>query len=255
MHRSLIGLLVVVSLLAACTPAAAPAPARPAVQTAQPPAAAPSATRAPTNAPAEVRPPESGGVLNPPTLSSTAIGLQPNANADHWLTYRDKVYGFAFQYPPDWTFSITTTALMGARQRISVARLNQSAGNAAEILIDVRNSSGDLLKWVKRELPKGSLVLDARFIEGGLKGLTAYNAKLGDTSAVWVFAPTHSTTPSAAALHVADQQYFYQIAYRGDIPDNQDTRAIYRQVLATLTLSGTTVSGLALPITAFIATK
>jgi hypothetical protein len=259
MYRSLIVLLVLVLVLTACAPAATPAPAavptKTAAATFSAPATAPSATQAPTYVPAEVHPPASGGVLNPPPLSPTAIGLQPNASADRWLTYRDQVYGLAFQYPPDWTFSITTTAPTGVLQRLSVARLNQSAGNAAEILIDVRKSSGDLLRWVKRELPKGSLLLDARFIEGGLSGLTAYNAKLGGMSAVWVFAPTHASTPSAAALHAADQHYFYQIAYQGDIPDNQDTRAIYLQLLATLTLSGTTASGLALPTTTFTATK
>jgi hypothetical protein len=253
MYRSLIVLLMLV--LTACAPAATPAPTKAAAPTLSAPAAVSPATQAPTSAPAEVRPPASGGMLNPPTLSPTAIGLQPNANADRWPTYRDKVYGFAFQYPPDWTFAAKTTAPTGVLQRISVARLNQSAGNTAEILIDVRTSSGNLLKWVKRELPRGSLLLDVRFIEGGLNGLMAYNAKLGGASAVWVFAPTHSITPSVAALHAADQQYFYQIAYLGDIPDNQDTRAIYLRLLATLTLSGTTVYGLALPTTAFTVTK
>ncbi len=268
MHRSLTALLVTVLLLAACAPAATPtqAPAQPAAPaqpqatgaakpTQAPAAAAPIATQAPTSAPAEVRPPASGGVLNPPTLSPTAIGSRPNANPTGWLTYRDQVYGFALQYPPDWTFTTKTNGPTSVLQRISVGRLNQSAGNNAEILIDVRKSSGDLFRWVKSELPRGTLVLDARFLEGGLNGLTAYNAKLSNASAVWVFAPTHSTTASVAALHVADSTYFYQITYLGDIPDNKDTRTVYLQLLATLTLSGTTTVNLALPTTAFIASR
>ncbi len=212
-------------------------------------------TSAPTSAPAEVRPPISGGVLNPPTLSPTAIGSRTNVNNNGWITYRDKAYNFAFQYPPDWTFATKTALPVGVLQRLSVARLNQSAGNNAEILIDVRKSSGDLFKWVKAELPKGNLLLDAKFIEGGLTALTAYNAKLGNASAVWVFAPTHSTVASVAALHAADAAYFYQITYLGDIPDNKDTRTVYLQLLSTLTLSGTTTANLALPQTAFTTTK
>ena len=142
MHRSLTILLTLIIVLAACAPAAAPAtpaPAQPAAPAAQPTqaapaAAAPMATQAPTSAPAEVRPPASGGMLNPPTLSATTIGSRPNANPTGWLTYRDKVYGFAFQYPPDWTFTMKTNGPTSVLQRISVARLNQSAGNNAEIL-------------------------------------------------------------------------------------------------------------------------
>jgi len=264
MHRSLIAVLIVVLLLAACAPAATPtpAPAQPAApaqpqatgaaKPTQAPAAAPIATQAPTSAPGEVRPPISGGVLNPPTLSPTAIGSNPNSNPNGWIAYRDKAYGFAFQYPPDWAFTTKTAPPVGVLQRLSVARLNQSAGNNAEILIDVRKSSGDLFKWVKAELSKGTLLLDARFIEGGLAALTAYNAKLNNASAVWVFAPTHSTTASVAALHASDAAYFYQITYLGDIPDNKDTRTVYLQLLSTLTLSGTTTANLALPQTAFI---
>jgi len=275
MRRSLIAVLIVVLLLAACAPAATPttAPAQPAApiqpqatsaakptQPIQPtlpaaPAAAPIGTQAPTSAPAEVRPPASGGVLNPPTLSPTAIGSRANVNNTSWITYRDKAYNFAFQYPPDWTFATKTAPPAGVVQRLSVARLNQSAGNNAEILIDVRKSSGDLFKWVKAELSKGTLLLDAKFIEGGLSALTAYNAKLGNASAVWVFAPTHSTVASVAALHASDTAYFYQITYLGDIPDNKDTRAVYLQLLSTLALSGTTTANLALPQTAFTTTK
>ena len=260
MRRSLIAVLIVVLLLAACAPAAtptsAPAPVQPAAPAqptlAAPAAAAPIATQAPTSAPAEVRPPISGGVLNPPTLSPTTIGSRANVNNNGWITYRDKAYNFAFQYPPDWTFATKTALPTGVVQRLSVARLNQSAGNNAEILIDVRKSSGDLFKWVKTELSRGTLLLDAKFIEGGSSALTAYNAKLGNASAVWVFAPTHSTIASVAALHTADAAYFYQITYLGDIPDNKDTRTVYLQLLSTLTLSGTTTANLALPQTAFI---
>src|SRR5512145_2865969 len=125
MHRSLIVVLIVVLLLAACAPAATPtsAPAQPAAPaqptrapeptkaaepTHAPAAAAPIGTQVPTSAPAEVRPPASGGVLNPPTLSPTAIGSRANVNNNGWITYRDKVYGLAFQYPPDWTFATQT---------------------------------------------------------------------------------------------------------------------------------------------------
>jgi hypothetical protein len=188
-------------------------------------------------------------------LAPTPIGLRPNANDVRWLTYRDTTYGFTFQYPPDWTFTTKTNAPKDVLERLSLAHLNQSRGNNAEILIDVRRSSGDLLKWLQGTLPKGGLLIDAGFIEVGWSKLTTYNAKLGSSSAVWVFAPTHSTTPSVAELHAADQQYFYQFTYLGDIPDNKDTRTIYLQLLSTVTLSGTTTTSLTLPTTAFTATK
>lgn len=275
MRRSLLLFTAVMLFLAACAPAAAPsatqAPAAQPAQPAQPPAAQPTKASEPTKAPeptsapaaaptdisptqpgAELRPPVSGGGLTSPTLVPTPIGLRTNANSTRWLAYRDATYGFAFQYPPDWTFGPPTNAPKDVLLRLSVARLNQSRGNNAEIVIDVRKSTGDLLKWLQAELPQGTLQIEARAIEGGLNKLTAYNAKLSGAAAVWVFAPTHSTIASVAELHVADQQYFYQITYLGDIPDNKDTRTVYLQLLSTLTLSGTTTASLALPTTTFI---
>lgn len=279
MRRSFVLLIVLILIMAACAPAAAPtaAPAQPAqppaaqpttapAQPTQAPAAAqptkaPEPTKAPaavaptdqppTLPPGELRPPVSGGGQTSPTLAPPPINLRTNADQTRWLTYRDTTYDFAFQYPPDWILAAKTATPKDVLLRLSVARLNQSRGNNAEIVIDVRKRTGDLLKWLQTELPKGNLLIESRAIEGGLNKLTAYNAKLGGASAVWVFAPTHSTVAGVAELHVADQQYFYQITYLGDIPDNKDTRAIYLQLLSTLTLSGTTTANLALPTTAF----
>jgi hypothetical protein len=55
----------------------------------------------------------------------------------------------------------------------------------------------------------------------------------------------------AAALHLADNQYFYQITYLGGGPDSLDDRATFLRLLNTLTVSGTTASGVTLPQTAF----
>ena len=270
MHRSLTISLIVILLLTACAPAASPtaAPAQPAApaqatsapasqptQASAPTSAAPAAvppTSAPTQTPAELRPPVSGGVLNPPTLAPTVIGSRPNANTNGWITYRDQVYGVAFQYPPDWTFSTKTAPPTGVLQRISVARLNQSRGNNAEIVIDVRRSTGDLLRWLKTELPRGSLAFEVTALEVGVSQLT-YNAKLNGQAAVWLFAPIHSGKAEVAALYSADQTYFYSFTYTGDVLENKDNRAVYLQLLTTAILSGTTPSNLALPTTAFAA--
>ncbi len=268
MRRSLIVVLIIVLLLAACAPAATPttAPAQPAApiqpqatsaakatQAVQPTLSAPAAavpigTQAPTSAPAEVRPPISGGVLNPPTLSPTTIGSNPNSNPNGWITYRDKAYNFAFQYPPDWTFATKTAPPTGVVQRLSVARLNQSAGNNAEILIDVRKSSGDLLKWVQSNLRSG-VALAPNSLEVGVNQLD-YNAKLNGRSAIWVYG--NSGKDEVAWLYAADQTYDYAVYYHADLPANKDNRAVYLQLLSTLTLSGTTTGNLALPQTAFI---
>src|SRR5512143_2486934 len=131
MNRSLALLIVVLLLLAACAPAA-PAPTQaPAVQpTSAPAQAAPAAQPTlgaviPTQAPAqaipstpaplatglpELKPPVSGGVLNPPTIiptqpgnTSVTSGQPPTAT---WSLYRDPVLGLTFQYPRSWQTAI-----------------------------------------------------------------------------------------------------------------------------------------------------
>jgi hypothetical protein len=52
-----------------------------------------------------------------------------------------------------------------------------------------------------------------------------------------------------AELHTGDNQYFYQVTYLGNTPDNLDNRAAYLHVLNTLTLTGTTSSSVTLPLT------
>jgi hypothetical protein len=193
-------------------------------------------------------------VLNPPTLAPTTIGSRTNANDNRWITYRDQAYRLAFQYPPDWTFSTKTVTTTGLLRRLSAARLNQSRGNNAEILIEVRPANGDLLRWLKTELPKGSLAVEVSALETGINQLT-YNAKLNGKPAVWLFAPIHSGTAEVAALYSADQTYFYSFTYTGDVLDNKDNRAVYLQLLTTAVLSGTTDSSLALPTTAFVTSQ
>ena len=48
-------------------------------------------------------------------------------------------------------------------------------------------------------------------------------------------------------LHTGDNQYFYQVTYLGSTPDNLDNRAAFLHLLNTLTLTGTTSSGVTLP--------
>lgn len=262
MRRPIV-LLVVLGLLAACAPAApTPTPKQPAPapQATSGPAlpsmpAAPAPTLAPTKGQPGLRPPGSGGVLPIPTLETlpTPIVNVPNADNTGWIAYRDQNTGLAFQYPPDWQFKTEQRASTGILLRLSISRLNQSAGNNAQILVDVRRGSGDLLKWVKGELPLGSLMIDDKTIEGGAARLTDYNARLAGLPAVFLFAPKHGTgTPDMAEVHVAAAGYFYQFTYFGDIPDNKDNRAVYLQLLATVTVSGTTTASLALPQTAFV---
>jgi hypothetical protein len=52
-------------------------------------------------------------------------------------------------------------------------------------------------------------------------------------------------------LHTGDNQYFYQVTYLGSAPDNLDYRAAFLHLLNTLTLTGTTASGVTLPTTTF----
>jgi hypothetical protein len=83
MKRSLILSLIGLILLAACSPAAAPAttsaqPPPPAAVQPPGPAAAPATSSAPEANLPDLRPPVSGGLNNPPTLSPQIPNTQPN---------------------------------------------------------------------------------------------------------------------------------------------------------------------------------
>lgn len=282
-----LGLLIALSSLvfAACAPAAAPAPtqapaapAQPAAQptfasgpTEAPAAAAPQPTQAyippapaapaPTLAPLatglpNLKPPPSGGVMNPPTVIPTTAGS--NAVTSGQTTpniFRDPALGLTFQYPADWRKTTGPVAVNPRAQRIELARPSQPAGHNAEILIDVRPKSGDaLLTWVKQRLPTGSLMLSSDYLESSFKNLKDYNARLNGLPAIFVYQPEHgSGTPNMAALFVADKQSVYQFTYHGDIPDDSVNRVAYLRLLNTVTLSGTTRSGITLPASAFTA--
>jgi hypothetical protein len=270
MKRPLLLLLAAVLLLAACaSPAAAPtqAPAqKPAEQ--QPAAAQPTAAHAiPQQPPAqpapatsaplatalpEFRPPQSGGVLTPPTVvptlpgnSSVTSGQQPPA----WTTYRDQVTGLTFQYPREWATAIGRSS-KGTVASIVVARPGQPITNAVSIVIDVRKKQGDLLTWLGQQLSTGLLLIDAKALENA-DSAKAYNARVGNNQAVFLYAPAHGKIADVAALHIGDNQYFYQATYLGSTPDNLDNRAAFLHLLNTLTLTGTTVSGVTLPTTTF----
>jgi hypothetical protein len=286
MKRSLILLVALLLSLAACSPAAAPATQAPAAQA----PAAPAATREmvatkqvqpapaaqptagsifPTQAPAqaiqptvaplstalpEFKAPQSGGVLNPPTLIPTVPGKSSvtsgQVQPQDWINYRDAVTGLAFQHPRDWPITISRNN-KSTVESISVARANQPITNSVAILIDVRKKQGDLLLWLGQQLPIGFLLIDAKALEGGTASYKNYNARGGNNQAVFLFAPAHSKLSDTAAVQLADNQYFYQITYLGSSPDNLDHRATFLHLLNTLTLSGTTQAGLTLPPTAF----
>ncbi len=238
------------------TEAAAPVPAQPTqffFPTAAP-AARPTLPPAATGRP-DLRPPQSGGVLNPPTLIPTRSGnTAVTSGQTGWNTLRDPASGLTFQYPADWRQAINPAAVnpKALTERIQISHLSQPAGHNAIILIDVRRSPGNLLAWVKQQLPTGSLMLDSNTLEGGLKNLTDYNAKLNSLPAIFVYQPEHgSGTPDMAALFAADKQNVYQLTYHGDIPDDSANRLVYLRLLNTVTLSGTTTSGITLPQTAF----
>jgi hypothetical protein len=284
MKRPLALLIVVLLLLAACAPAATPAtqaPASPkeaivtkevAVQATSAPAAAQPAqpTQPPalsTQAPApavqptlkplatalpEFRPPQSGGVLTPPTAvptlpgnSSVTSGQQPPV----WSTYRDQVTGLTFQYPRDWQTAIGRNS-QGTLASIVTARPGQPITNAVSIVIDVRKKQGDLLTWLGQQLPTGLLLIDAKALENA-DSAKSYNARVGNTQAVFIYAPAHGKIADVAELHMGDNQYFYQMTYLGSVPDNLDNRAVFLHLLNTLTLTGTTSSGVTLPTTTF----
>jgi len=268
MKRSL-ALLVVVLLLAACAaPAAAPATQAPAQQPAEQKPAAAQPTEAPAAAPAQpapptlaplataqpkAGPPQSGGVLTPPTVvptlqgnSSVTSGQQPPA----WNTYRDQVTGLTFQYPRDWATAVGRNTT-GTVTSIVLARPGQPVTNTASIVIDVRKKQGDLLTWLGQQLPTGLLLIDARALENAASA-KSYNARVGNNQAVFLYASAHSKLADVAALHTGDNQYFYQVTYLGSAPDNLDNRAAFLHLLNTLTLTGTTSSGVTLPTTTFI---
>jgi hypothetical protein len=155
MKRPCLLMLAAVLLLSACSPAATPAPQQPPAQ--QPAAAQPTTAPASAAMPAQpapstqaplstalpkANPPQSGGVLNPPTIiptlpgnSSVTTGQQPPASG--WNTFRDQVSGLAFQYPRDWQTAIGRGS-KGTVASIVVARPNQPITNTASIVIDVR---------------------------------------------------------------------------------------------------------------------
>jgi len=269
MKRSLILFVAMLMLLAACAPAApsAPtsAPAAAVAPAAQPtsapafPTQAPAAAMQPTVAPLatalpELKAPASGGVLNPPTLIPTTAGntsvTSGQAPSQDWINYRDRVTGLAFQHPRDWPITLSRNN-KGTVESIVVARANQPVTNSVSILIDVRKKQGDLLPWLGKQLPTGLLLIDAQALEGGLNSYKAYNARAGNNQAVFLYAPAHTQTADTAELHLADNQYFYQITYLGGSPDSLDNRATFLRLLNTLTLSGTTAAGVTLPQTAF----
>jgi hypothetical protein len=273
MKRPSVLILSALLLLSACSPAATPAPQAPA---AQKPAEQQPAAAQPTTAPAapampaqpapatyaprptaqsKVKPPQSGGVLNPPTIiptlpgnASVTSGQQPPAS--NWNTYRDEVTGLSFKYPRGWQTAVGRGS-QGTTASIVVARPNQPVTNTVSIVIDVRKKQGDLLAWLSRQLPTGSLLIDTQALESAA-GTGSYNAQAGNSPAVFLYAPAHGRLDDVAELHIADQQYFYQVTYLGSMPDNLDNRAAFLHLLNTLTLSGTTSSGVKLPATRFV---
>jgi hypothetical protein len=273
MKRSIVLLSVVLWLLAACAaPAATPAMPAPAAQPTSAPAAAQPAPAQPTQplafptqaaAPAiqptvnplatalpEFKPPQSGGALNPPTAIPTlpgnslvTSGQQPPA----WSTYRDQVSGLTFQYPRDWQ---TASDRSGKDTVVSivVARPAQLITNTVSIVIDVRKKQGDLLTWLGQQLPTGLLLIDAKALENA-DSAKSYNARVGNNQAVFLYAPVHGKLADVAELHTDDNQYFYQITYLSGTPDNLNDRVAFLHLINTLTLTGTTSSGVTLPTT------
>ncbi len=255
MKRSL-AVLITILLLAACAPAAAPATQAPAQPT-QAPAAAPAQPIQITLAPLATAlpkggPPPSGGVLELPTPlpttsgnSSVTSGQQPPA----WSTYRDQATGLAFQYPRNWQTAVGRNN-KDSLVSIVVARPGQPITNTASIVIDVRKKQGDVLSWLGQELPTGRLLIDAQALENA-DNAKAYTARVGNNQAVFLYAPAHGQLAAVAELHTSDNEYFYQVTYLGSAPDNVDGRAAFLHLLNTLTLTGTTASGVTLPTTTF----
>ena len=268
MKRPCLLLLAAVLLLSACAPAATPAPTQAPAQ--KPAAAQPTAAAAVPAAPAQpapatqaplptalpkANPPQSGGVLNPPTIiptmpgnSSLTSGQQPPVS--EWNSYRDQVSGLTFQYPREWQTAIGRNSKSTVAS-IVVARPNQPVTNTVSIVIDVRKKQGDLLAWLSQQLPTGLLLIDPQALESA-NGAKSYNAQVGNSQAVFLYAPAHGKLADVAELHTGDRQYFYQVTYLGSLPDNLDNRAAFLHLLNTLTLTGTTSRGVTLPGTKFI---
>ncbi|HTP08465.1 MAG TPA: hypothetical protein VMP08_09450 [Anaerolineae bacterium] len=280
MKRPLALLIVVLLVLAACTaPAATPATQAPAAPqgsvvtkevvvqvTSAPAAAQPTQPLAlPTQAPApalqptlnplatalpELRPPQSGGALTPPTVIPTLSGNNSVTSGQLppiWATYRDQVTGLTFQYPSDWQTAVARNS-KSTLVSIVVARPGQPITNTSSIVIDVRKKQGDLLTWLSQQLPTGLLLIDAKALENP-SDAKSYNARVGNNQAVFIYAPTHGKLDDVAELHTGDNHYFYQVTYLGSTPDDLDDRAAFLHLLNTLTLPGTTSSGVTLPVT------
>ncbi len=255
-------LLAAVFLLAACqapapAPTQKPAEQRPAAQPTQAPAApaqpAPATLLPLPTVPPKLNPPRSGGVLNPPTNVPTP-GNNP-ANVDttaqvNWATHRDEAIGLSFQYPGDWQKQFE----QGSQpvQRITVGQAGQPSGNNATLVIEVWKKQGDLLAWLRTQIPAGRLLIGSIGLEGGNSSYRRFNASLAGQPAVFLYQPAKSSTADRASLFTADDQYVYQFTYLGDIPDNLVNHAIYLHLLNTVIISGSTSSGLSLPSTEFM---
>ena len=242
---------LVPSLAAAPPGAAVPAPT---VAPAQPAAPAAQPTQAmQATAQAELKPPVSGGVLNPPTLIATPrnnpANIAPTLPAN-WGRYQESATGLTFQYPRDWPIAVSRSN-KGTIASLALRPASRTITNAATILIDVRPKQGDWLAWLRQQLPAGRLLVDAAAVEGGPTAYAAANAQLAGRPAVFVFAPAHANVNPVAALHIADDRYFYQFTYLGAAPDSADQRAIYWRLLNTALLSNTTPAGVQLPSTTF----
>jgi hypothetical protein len=94
------------------------------------------------------------------------------------------------------------------------------------------------------------LLIDPKALESA-DSARSYNARAGNSPAVFIYAPAHGQLAAVAELHTGDRQYFYQVTYLGGTPDNLDDRAAFLHLLNTLTLTGTTSSGVTLPATTF----
>lgn len=267
MRRPLVLLLAVVLLLSACaSPAAAPATQAPAAQPAQQkpaeakPTEAPAAAAQPaptTSAPLatalpEFRPPQSGGVLSPPTTVPTVSDISSVTSSQsplEWNTYRDQVSGLTFRYPRDWRRQFEQGAQLV--QRISIAQVGQSGGKNATLIIDVWKKQGELLAWLSTQIPTGKLLIGSAGLEGGSIDYQRFNASLSSQPTVFLYQPAKPPKSDRATLFTADKQYVYQFTYLGDTPDGLVNRAVYLHLLNTLIISGSTLSGLSLPSTGF----
>jgi hypothetical protein len=155
--------------------------------------------------------------------------------------------GLSFQYPRDWATAVGRNT-KGTLASIVLVRPGQPVTNTISIVIDVRRKQGELLTWLGKQLPTGLLLIDAKALES-TDSAKAYNARVGNNQAVFIYAPAHGKLADVAELHMGDNQYIYQVTYLGSAPDNLDYRAAFLHLLNTLTLTGTTASGVTLPTT------